>query len=205
METYFIADLHFGHAKSLEFDGRPFSSVEENDEEIIRRWNSVVGDDDTVWILGDLSWHGPKTTAKILDSLNGTKKLIVGNHDKRTVRNTDCASRFEEIVDYKELRICKGKRMVLCHYPIPSFNSHFAGWYHLYAHVHMSAEWDMTEEWRRYYERHNCKCNMIIVGCMLPYMDYTPRTFMEIVDGYEKYRQGIEADLRKKQEDQKII
>ena len=43
------------------------------------------------------------------------------------------------------------------------------------------------------------------VGCMLPYMDYTPRTFMEIVDGYEKYRQEIEADLREKQEDQPII
>ena len=188
MERFYIADLHFGHENCLSFDHRPFGSIEEHDEELIRRWNSVVGDGDEVWILGDLSWITPPKTVEIIDKLNGVKNLIVGNHDKKIIRHAACASRFEEITPYKELHISKGFGIVLCHYPIPCFNRHFGGWYHLYGHVHMTREWEMTEESRREFERDGKRCNMINVGCMLPYMDYTPKTFEQIAQGYEEYR-----------------
>lgn len=48
-------------------------------EAIVDRWNSVVRTKDTVWVLGDVLfgqdnfWYLPR--------LNGTKHLVLGNHD----------------------------------------------------------------------------------------------------------------------------
>ena len=85
-----------------------------------------------------------------------------------------------EIVDYKEIMV-NNQNLVLCHYPIPCFNRHFYGAYHFYGHVHNSFEWNMMEraksEMKSLYDK---PCNMFNVGCMLPYMNYTPRTFDEI-------------------------
>ena len=190
MNTFYIADLHFGHEKCMkDYDRRPFTDIAAHDEELIRRWNSAVSQKDEVWILGDVSWHKADDTAAILERLNGRKYLITGNHDATLIRSAKTKGFFEEITPYKELHIRKGLRVVLCHYPIPCFNGHFSGWIHLYGHVHMTPEWDMTEESRRQFEREGHACNMINVGCMLPYMDYTPRTLDEILTGYERYRE----------------
>lgn len=195
MKTFYIADLHFGHQKCLSFDHRPFDTIEAHDEELCRRWNSVVSAQDEVWVLGDISWLRPAETVALLDRLNGRKNLIVGNHDKNLLRGSRLEPCFEEITPYKELHIRKGLRVVLCHYPIPCFNRHFNGWVHLYGHVHTGFEWKMTEDFRRQFERDGYPCNMINVGCMLPYMDYTPRTLEEILAGYEAFREKTAEDI----------
>lgn len=83
MTTFFIGDTHFGHKNIINFESvrpfRPFTSIEEHDEELVRRWNSVVRKGDTVWHLGDFAF-GSKHIA-IAGRLNGIKKLVLGNHD----------------------------------------------------------------------------------------------------------------------------
>lgn len=82
-ETFFIGDTHFGHRNILRFDAikphRPFNSIEEHDEELVRRWNSVVSKGDTVWHLGDFAFSS-KAIA-IAGRLKGMKRLVLGNHD----------------------------------------------------------------------------------------------------------------------------
>lgn len=63
---YFTSDLHFGHRNVIRFDNRPFSSVEEMDAALIERWNQKVSNEDAVYVLGDLSWHGDQKTCEIL-------------------------------------------------------------------------------------------------------------------------------------------
>ncbi|SHJ19022.1 Calcineurin-like phosphoesterase superfamily protein [Malonomonas rubra DSM 5091] len=81
-DIFFTADTHLGHAKILEYEpetrGR-FSSIEEHDEHLIERWNSVVRPGDTVWHLGDVSFQ--RQGFNSARRLNGYKKLILGNHD----------------------------------------------------------------------------------------------------------------------------
>lgn len=80
-KVFIISDTHFGHKKIIEFEAqaRPFSTIEEHDAELVRRWNGTVGKKDTVWHLGDVYFG--KDTHEILGQLNGIKKLVLGNHD----------------------------------------------------------------------------------------------------------------------------
>lgn len=182
MAQYFISDTHFGHENILKFDNRDFKTIEEHDNTLIKNWNNTVGVDDDVFILGDISWHDVTKTIEIVKSLNGIKHLIVGNHDKKLLKDREFRSLFVEITDYKELSLPDGKGIVLCHYPIPCFNRHRYGWYHLYGHVHNTPEWDMME--RIKYEMRTSSgkpCLMFNVGVMLDYMNFAPRTLDEIL------------------------
>lgn len=184
--NYFISDLHFGHKNCLSFDNRPFTSIEENDETIIKNWNDTVGIDDDVYLLGDISWYNATKTIEIFNNLNGYIHLIKGNHDSRLLKNRELQSRFCEITDYKELSLDDGHIVVLCHYPIPCFNNHYYGSYHLFGHVHTGFEDNMMElvkyQMTALYDK---PCNMWNVGCMKDYMDYTPRTLEEIIKSGE--------------------
>lgn len=182
LADYFISDLHFGHKNVLSFDNRPFRTIEEHDRALVSNWNHTVSDSDRVYLLGDISWHNPQKTIEIVKSLNGEKHLIAGNHDKKAVKNSVFRSLFEEITDYKELPLPDGTGVVLCHYPVPCFNNHYHGWYHLYGHVHNSFEWNMMERVKyEMSELYDKPCLMFNVGAMVPYMDYTPRTLEEIL------------------------
>ena len=181
--NYFISDLHFGHQNCLAFDNRPFNTIKEHDQYIIDKWNEVVGIDDDVYILGDISWHNSSRTIEIFKQLNGNKHLIKGNHDGGLLKNATLRSLFVEITDYKELDIGNGKSIVLSHYPIPCFKNHFYGWYHLYGHVHISFEWNMMESVKRQMTAlYDKQCEMYNVGAMIPYINYQPRTLEEIIE-----------------------
>lgn len=183
---FYISDLHFGHQNILAFDNREFPTIEAHDNALIENWNNTVGIGDDVWVLGDISWHGPMKTIEIFSQLNGTKHLCVGNHDYKLLRNPQLRACFSEIVDYKEIK--EGKTdIVLCHYPIPCYNRHFYGAIHLYGHVHNSFEWQMMKQFQyQMRELYGKQCRMYNVGCMIPGMDFTPRTLEEILEKFEK-------------------
>lgn len=187
-EIFYIADTHFGHKNVMALDGRPFESTEEHDETLKDNWNNVVRYDDDIYILGDFSWYSSTKSIEILKSLNGKKHLIVGNHDGRMLKNPDTRKEFEEIVPYKEVKRDNNTQIVLCHYPIPTFNGHFRGWIHFYGHVHTTSEYDMIEDFKENMILHGNPCKMYNVGAMMPWMNYTPRTCDEILSMYEHWR-----------------
>jgi len=196
-KMFFISDLHFGHKNCLAFDNRPFKDIEEHDSMLIRMWNNVVGIDDDVWILGDISWHNATKTIEIFKQLNGIKHLCRGNHDSKLLRNKQVQELFVEICDYKEIQLDNKYGIVLSHYPIPCYNHHYYGWYHLYGHVHTSFEWNMME--RNQYEMialYDKESHMYNVGCMVPYMGFTPKTLEGIVESYTKYKERIGENMK---------
>ena len=182
MPTYYISDLHFGHANILSFDNRPFRDIRQHDAALISNWNRVVNPDDTVWVLGDISWYPAGPTTEIFKNLNGEKRLIMGNHDKKLVNDPGLRSQFAEIAEYKEI-VDGNTCVVLCHYPIPCFKNHYYNWVHLYGHVHNSFEWNMMRRVRYEMEELYTKpCRMYNVGCMIEGIDYTPRTLEQAMN-----------------------
>jgi len=176
--NYYIADTHFGHANIIRYDNRPFENPQKMDEVLIDRWNETVSDDDTVYILGDFSWYQEDKTLQILESLSGKKVLIKGNHDRISPK---IAKQFVKVCDYLELTD-NGTRVILSHYPMPFWNGQFRDSVHLYGHVHNSHQWNVCESLRAELKQlQDIPMRMYNVGCMMEWMDYSPRTLEEIL------------------------
>jgi calcineurin-like phosphoesterase family protein len=48
---------------------------------IIANWNSVISDNDTVFVLGDIGFCGIEKLRPLISQLKGKIILIQGNHD----------------------------------------------------------------------------------------------------------------------------
>ena len=80
MAIFVVSDLHLGHSKDFIYGARGFEKVEDMNSEIIRRWNRVVGEEDDVFVLGDLVM-GSLENVRLLEELNGRIHIVRGNHD----------------------------------------------------------------------------------------------------------------------------
>lgn len=185
---YYISDLHLFHENAIKFDHRPFESVQEMHEVVLKNWNDRVTNGDFVYLLGDMSLRGKnEDLIAFVARLKGRKVLIRGNHDD--VSDYRYQQLFTEICDYKEIYDSVGKEkygLVLSHYPIFSWKNMGRGKILLYGHTHESAEDRFYQNCLRQMQENDCRhvydkklwaCN---VGCMLPYMNYTPRTLAEV-------------------------
>lgn len=132
MTLYFTADLHIGHRRIIEHCQRPFTSAEEMNAELVRRWCALIKPGDVIWVLGDFAWYGHED---VFHRLPGEKHLIIGNHDtKRTLKMP-----WASVRDYHELALKedgKKTKLVLFHYPIRSWNGMFSNSLHLHGHCH---------------------------------------------------------------------
>lgn len=79
-ETWFTSDLHLGHDFVARHRG--FSSHEEHDAELARRWDKRVRDGDEVWVLGDVAMNGWYMRLDWFRDRPGIKHLVLGNHDR---------------------------------------------------------------------------------------------------------------------------
>ena len=175
--------VYFGHENVLRFDNRPFETVEEMDDELIKRWNDKVGKGDLVYVLGDLIWKTATNEAvQIIKRLNGQIILIKGNHD-RFLHNAAAKKALAGIKDYDDICVTledgTARRCILSHYFIPFYNGHRYNAIHLHGHSHFTAE--ATEEFliAKTLNEKGYDLQIYNVGCM--YWNYAPVTLDEIL------------------------
>ena len=80
-DIWVVSDTHFGHENIIGYCKRPFVDIDEMDEIMIQRWNSVVKEGDKVYHLGDVYMGSGERFLKKFTRLNGKKRLVLGNHD----------------------------------------------------------------------------------------------------------------------------
>lgn len=152
-KVFVTSDTHFLHKNMLKInpETRPWGSVEEMTEQLIERWNAVVGRTDTVYHLGDIAMGSKKKIPDILSRLNGRVHLILGNHDKMFAGFDQKGIMFlkpfgQEIITngslvsiqpYMEISH-KGKFVVMSHYAMEVWNKKHYGSYMLFGHSHGS-------------------------------------------------------------------
>jgi len=120
---FFTSDHHFFHKNVLIYCNRPYNSVEEMNEQLIRKWNDVVKEDDDVYHLGDFSLSAK--ALHVVRQLNGRKILIPGNHDlcfpahkgyeKKKVKYLEAG--FHCILTSPEEILIRDHRVLLWHLP----------------------------------------------------------------------------------------
>jgi calcineurin-like phosphoesterase family protein len=54
---YFSSDWHLFHRNVIKFSDRPFKTLDEMNQEIIRRAFSKLKAGDSLYLLGDISWN----------------------------------------------------------------------------------------------------------------------------------------------------
>jgi len=138
--TLFTSDLHFGHLNVIKYCSRPFSTGEEMNETLIRNWNRAVSPSDTVYVIGDFALCRSTEAITIARRLNGTKVLVAGNHDhaaRKKYASGAGGGPFQAVYDLKEIQV-DGQRIVMCHYPLMTWNkAHYGSWM-LHGHCHGS-------------------------------------------------------------------
>ena len=112
-------------------------------DEIIRAWNEVVPEDGIVFHLGDVSLNAkPKALDELLYKLNGTKYLIVGNHERDALQKEYIRNHWAGIYDIGEIFVpddeitYKEQHIIMCHYPMLTWNASHRGSWQLFGHVH---------------------------------------------------------------------
>ena len=113
------SDWHFSHDKDFVWKARGFNSIAEMNEEIIKRHNSVVAEDDDVYVLGDLCMSGNLAENKhYIQRLNGRLHIVYGNHctDNRKAMYELCDN-VVEICGYATILRYKKYSFFLSHYP----------------------------------------------------------------------------------------
>lgn len=131
--TFFTSDTHFFHNNIISYCNRPFSSVEEMNEGLIEKWNSVVGKNDIVWHLGDFCFGKKENVLEIVPKLNGRINLVMGNHDHHKI-NFYYDAGFHRVYDR---HILINGFYILSHTPLQFLNTN-CPFYNIYGHVHDS-------------------------------------------------------------------
>lgn len=171
--NYYTADTHFFHTNIIKYCNRPFKDAEEMNEKIIENFNSVLTDEDTLYILGDIGM-GKNTTpadvARMLGRIKGKKILIAGNHDETLIKKPVVREQLGGI--HKQLLIKDATNYVfLCHYPMLHWDKSHNGSINLYGHIHNTEPAFVVE-------------NSYNVG--VDVCDFMPLTLDQIIEKYKK-------------------
>lgn len=130
-KTYFISDLHLGHANIIDYCNRPYYDVEDMNRELVDNWNRTVGRN-RIFFLGDMSYgRGSRTPRYWLKQLTGRIHYIKGSHDRR-IHTT---SRINGVrIAYAAVLLAGGKQFFLIHNPgrVPSI---WTSWV-IHGHLH---------------------------------------------------------------------
>ena len=124
-KVFIVSDHHFFHNNIIKYCNRPFETVEEMNEVLVKNWNSVIGPDDHVYHLGDFCFGNVEKWNWCLEPgrLNGHIHLILGNHDpERVFRPGTLIERFDSI-DFQKVLLIDGWTVYLNHFPFLDFSN----------------------------------------------------------------------------------
>lgn len=121
-KIYLTSDLHFGHDREFIWKVRGYNSVEEMNEEQVRKWNEIIVEEDDIYILGDVML-GESNNIEYLKRLKGNIHIILGNHD--TANREKMYGGLPNVVEVAEvgIRLKYNKHhFVMTHYPMMTGN-----------------------------------------------------------------------------------
>lgn len=174
IETYFIGCLHLQHRNMANHRG--FQDEFYHDEYLIEQWNKVItGKKSIVYILGDVTME-KKAPYYLLDRLNGTKHVVLGNHDRR--------QDVPELLKYVETvgGSVDWKGCMLTHVPIHPNEVHFYR-YNIHAHIHHINKLEEMYTYDSYKDPDSkvmpTKDKYLCVDAKL--LDFKPRTIEELI------------------------
>lgn len=135
-DIWVVSDTHFGHTNIISYAGRPFQHAEEMDGYMIQTWNERVKPQDHVYHLGDVTMARSSDEVRwferVIKSLHGHKRLILGNHDHFPTK-TYHAVGFEKI---RGTGAWLGDGLLLSHFPVHPSSIGVRSKANVHGHIH---------------------------------------------------------------------
>jgi calcineurin-like phosphoesterase family protein len=161
---WFTSDTHYSHnnicrgisnwitndESNIEMT-RDFETLEQMNDTIVNNINHSVGENDWLVHLGDWSFGGFDRIQEFREKINCKNiVLILGNHDHHIQSNKGQIRKlFTHVANYEELRVTQKNKpsttLVLCHYPIISWNGQHHGTRMLHGHQHLKGDRRITQ------------------------------------------------------------
>lgn len=143
MNIWFVADLHLNHHNIIGHCKRPFEDVRQMNSVLMDNLNSVVLPQDILYILGDFCWDRRSYVVQEFVQQIKCRKVIfvLGNHDHFLSKNPNDPfisynKDYVKIVSgFLEVKI-ENTHVVMCHYPLLSWNKSGHGSINLHGHCH---------------------------------------------------------------------
>lgn len=129
--------------------------------------------------MGDFAFHNEKPYSWYLKQLKGQKHLVIGNHDKKLLKDAEAMSYFVSVDSYLEITDCQS-RIILSHYPIAEWNNFHHGSYLIYGHIH-----NRTDEAYQYMKQFDRALN---AGACIN--NYTPSSLNELIRNNKIFREN---------------
>lgn len=144
MKNYFSADWHLRHKNILKYDTRPFKTIDEMDEAIMKNVCSLLKPGDNLYYLGDFAMMADKNAIegfmKTLVYTGANLFFIKGNHDS-TRDTVKLYRKYGTYLGEQTMITIQDQAIVLNHYAMRVWrNSHHGTW-QLYGHSHDSLEY----------------------------------------------------------------
>lgn len=142
---YLSSDWHLCHDKEFVWKARGFNSIDEMNRAIVERHNSLVKEEDDVYVLGDLMLNDNVKGIELFKQMKGKFHIICGNHD--TPSRIELYKQLPQVVEVCYATIIKKGRhsFYLSHYPTLTSNM---GECHnptnLFGHTHQENPFDST-------------------------------------------------------------
>lgn len=114
-QVYFTSDWHIGHANVIRFSKRPFQDIDHMERVLINNYNAAVPPHGTCYFLGDMGLCNSKRMSEVVSQLNGTKVLVLGNHDRGA---TAMARLGFDLVLYGAVTQIAQQRVTMSHCPL---------------------------------------------------------------------------------------
>lgn len=137
---YFTSDWHIGHENVIKFSDRPFKSIEAMNQTIIDMVLDTVKKGDEIFFLGDLG-YSPEPLERLFKNLPKRVNFnwVIGNHDKKLLSYFKQKCNRIDFIQETVVKIDEEKqRVVMCHYPMLTWNqSHRNAWL-LFGHHHIN-------------------------------------------------------------------
>ena len=176
MEIFWTADTHYDHNRIVTQYGRPFTDIYEMNQSLVDNINDIAGRRDLLYHLGDVSWCDP---AIFFDLIKCRVKLVVGNHDKRRMRQLRRlaeSGRIEMFHGYLDLKINKQK-ITACHYPMRAWNCSVHGAWLLHGHTHGKIE----------------NPDFLTMDVGVDANEFKPVSHDQVINRMEQFKQGPQA------------
>ena len=165
MKVFVTSNQQFGRKGAIKTYKRPFIDVDDMNMQLISAWNSVVSDEDTVYVLGNFAWD-PETLEVIINALNGNIIIVAGEHDKATHEviemelNVDIDYLYNAIEEYPEANV------VMSYWPLTEWPGKQNGTYSIIGYPD-----------KKYKTNHRTR----VINCACDIWDFKPIEIVKLV------------------------